>query len=258
MKITTFLLLLALAFIASINPGVALAHTTPSVEIWGEPALVNSTSAFVVTAEFSEVVSGFVDSEVSVSNAEVTSFSSADSFTYSLEITPSGVGNISIDIAAGVAENLQFIGNTAAQQVQIAFDATAPTVAISDEPATVSTLAPFDIRVEFSEPVNDVIDTDITLGNAVITRFTPLEDGSYSVQITPDGGGDISIDIAADVTQDAALNGNLAATRALIDFDTIAPIADAGLDQVVREGEMVIILDGSGSTDEPPGYGCRL
>ena len=106
--------MLALAFTASIRPSVAFALTTPSVEIQGEPALVNSTSAFVVTAEFSEVVSGFVDSEVSVSNAEVTSFSSADGITYSLEITPSGAGNISIDIAAGVAENLQFIGNTAA------------------------------------------------------------------------------------------------------------------------------------------------
>jgi hypothetical protein len=138
------------------------------------------------------------------------------------------------------------------QPVQIAFDATPPSVDILDEPVTVSTLAPFDIRVEFSEPVNDVIDTDITLGNAVVTDFTPLEDGSYSVQITPDGGGDISIDIAADVTQDAALNGNLA-TRALIDFDTIAPTADAGLDQVVSEGEAAVILDGSGSSDNPLG-----
>ena len=114
MKLIGFVLLQALAFTASIGPSVAFADTTPSVEIQGEPARVNSTSAFVVTAEFSEVVSGFVDSEVSVSNAEVTSFSSADGITYSLEITPSGAGNISIDIAAGVAENLQFIGNTAA------------------------------------------------------------------------------------------------------------------------------------------------
>ena len=49
------------------------------------------------------------------------------------------------------------------------------------------------------------------------------------------------------------MNGNSAAAQVLIDFDTIAPIADAGLDQVINEGELTVILDGSGSSDEPPG-----
>jgi len=156
MKFTAFPFFLASVFATSISPGVAFALTTPSVEIRDQPAIVNSTAAFVVTAVFSEVVSGFLDTDVMLGNAAVTSFSSTDGITYSIEITPSGAGDISIDIAAGVA-------------------------------------------------------------------------------------------------QDTALNGNLAATQALIDFDTIAPFADAGPDQVVNEGELAVILDGGGSSDEPPG-----
>ena len=123
---------MALPFTAATTPAVTLDDQAPSVEIQGQPGFVNSTAAFVVAAVFSEVVSGFVESEVSVSNAEVTNFSSTDDITYSIEITPSGTGNISIDIAAGVAENTQQNGNSASQPVQIAFDATPPSVDILD------------------------------------------------------------------------------------------------------------------------------
>ena len=135
----------------------------------------------------------------------------------------------------------------------IALDQTAPSVEIRDEPETVSTLEAFEITVEFSEPVSGFVDTDITTVNALVTLFNSLDAATYSVQITPNGGGNISIDIAAGVAQDAALNDNLAATRALIDFDTIAPTADAGPDQFVNEGAAAVMLDGSGSSDEPPG-----
>ena len=96
---------MALPFTAATTPAVTLDDQAPSVEIQGEPALVNSTAAFVVTAVFSEVVNGFIKTGVSVGNAEVTGFSSTDDITYSIEIKPSGAGDISIDIAAGVAQD---------------------------------------------------------------------------------------------------------------------------------------------------------
>jgi hypothetical protein len=227
MKLTAFILLMALPFTAATTPAIALDDQAPSVEIQGEPGFVNSTAAFVVAAVFSEVVNGFINSGVSVGNAEVIGFSSTDDITYSIEIKPSGAGDISIDIAAGVAEDMQLNGNSAAQQVQVDFDATPPGVDILDVPAvTVNSLAPFDISVEFSEFVYGFIDTDITIVNATVTPFTPEDGAVFRVQITPDGSGDIRIDIAAGVAQDNAGNGNSASQPIQIAFDATPPGVD--------------------------------
>jgi hypothetical protein len=103
----------------------------PGVDIQGEPAIVNSTKPFNVTAEFSEDVTGFISTDISVTNGSVTSFTPVDGNTYTIEITPGGAGNISIDIIDGVAQDGALNANTAATTVNVAFDITAPAVTIT-------------------------------------------------------------------------------------------------------------------------------
>ncbi|MCP4334258.1 MAG: hypothetical protein GY785_16490 [Gammaproteobacteria bacterium] len=124
-------------------------------------------------------------------------------------------------------------------------------VDIQGEPAIVNSTAPFNVSAVFSEDVTGFISTDVTLVNAAVTGFNPVDGANYNIEITPDGGGDISIDIAADVAQDATSNGNTAAVQAIVVFNNLDPIANAGPDQVVNEGSLVT-LDGSGSSDIPP------
>ena len=111
-------------------------------------------------------------------------------------------------MAADAAGN----GNTAAASVRVAYDADAPGVAISGAPATVNSLAPFDVAVTFSEEVSGFDAGDVTVANGAAGAPVQGADAStYTVAITPDGVGDLEIGVAADVATDAADNGNTAA-----------------------------------------------
>ena len=65
---------------------------------------------------------------------------------------PTGNGDVTIDIAADVAQDAATNGNEAATQVVTIFDGTAPTVDIQNAPATIN-LTAYTVTIEFSEPV---------------------------------------------------------------------------------------------------------
>lgn len=102
--------------------------TAPTVDIQGEPSIKTSMSAFSVTIEFSEDVTGFAVGDISVGNGSAGNLSSTDDNTYTADITPDGNGDITIDVAAGVAQDAAGNNNTAATQASVPYDATAPTV----------------------------------------------------------------------------------------------------------------------------------
>ena len=179
------------------------------VAISGAPPTVNSLAPFDVTVTFSEEVSGFDAGDVTVANGNAGNLRGSGA-VYTVAITPDGVGDLEIGVAADVATDAAGNGNTAAASVSVAYDADAPGVAISGAPPTVNSLAPFDVTVTFSEEVSgfDAGDVTVANGNAGNLRGSGAV---YTVAITPDGAGDLEIGVAADVAMDAAGNGNTAA-----------------------------------------------
>ena len=210
---------------AAASVRVAYDATAPGVAISGAPPTVNSLASFDVTVTFTEAVSGFDAGDVSVTNgAAGAPVEEGDASTYTVAITPDGVGDLEIGIAADVATDTADNGNTAAASVRVAYDATAPGVAISGAPPTVNSLASFDVTVTFTEAVSgfDAGDVSVTNGAA----GAPVEEGdasTYTVAITPDGAGDLEIGIAADVATDTADNGNTAAASVRVAYDATAP-----------------------------------
>ncbi|WP_157440988.1 Ig-like domain-containing protein [Aestuariivita boseongensis] len=97
-----------------------------------------------------------------------------------------------------------------------------PSVVINGAPTQVNTVDPFIVTVEFSEEVTGFEQGDVTVANGSVTNFQGSGD-TYSVEITPDGNGGVSIDIANDVAQDSAGNGNTAATQVVVAVDSVAP-----------------------------------
>ncbi|MFT6504952.1 MAG: hypothetical protein ACJAWU_000767 [Oleispira sp.] len=202
---------------AATQASSAFDNAAPTVAISGVPA--NSNAAFTATFTFSEAVTGFDATDITLGNATKGTFTATSSTVYTLVVTPTGAA-VTIDVAANSAIDVASNGNTAATQASSAFDNAAPTVAISGVPANSN--AAFTATFTFSEAVTGFDATDITLGNATKGTFTATSSTVYTLVVTPTGAA-VTIDVAANSAIDVASNGNTAATQASSAFDNAAP-----------------------------------
>ncbi|MEL6320184.1 MAG: Ig-like domain-containing protein, partial [Cyanobacteria bacterium J06626_14] len=137
---------------------------------------------FTMTATFSESVTGLDASDISVSNGTVSNLSGSGD-TYTFDITPTDEGLITVDLAAGVAQDEAGNTNTAAAQFSIDADFTAP-----DAPTVTSSLSQNTIPPVFSGSAED--------GSTVLLGFDLDNDGTPDVvYATTASGGNWSIDL---------------------------------------------------------------
>ena len=128
------LLLLPLVLLAAI-PAVASAKTensggaqgimaqqvAPSVSMSASPGVqVRLNSPVLVTVTFSEPVSGFTLGGITVANGTASGFSGSDGDSvYTFDVTPDALGEVTVDIPAGVATDGEGNDNTAALQLSL-------------------------------------------------------------------------------------------------------------------------------------------
>ncbi len=210
------------------DPSTAI--RVPSVELaTTAPATVNAP--FSVTAEFSESVAGFDDNDIKLDNASLSNFDGSGK-TYTFVVTPDGMGDLTVDVAAGAAvgTDANVTGNTKAEQLVRAADLTAPEVKLTTN-ASIPVNAAFEVVAEFSEPVVEFNADNITLsaGSNISVDPAPVSQDDTNTQYTfwvePPAGtdADVTVDIEADEVQDAAGNGNIAAPQLSVEADLVAP-----------------------------------
>jgi|GEM_PF-2442639 len=112
-------------FAAAVGSGLAGPVTKKSqddltVEITTTALSPTSTSPIPVTVTFSEDVTGFEQSDVTMGNGTISNFTAVSGTVYTFNIYPTTVGVITVDIAADAASN----GNTAATQFSITYNGT--------------------------------------------------------------------------------------------------------------------------------------
>ena len=226
------------------------------------------TGAFNATITFTEAVSGFAETDLSLggtATASITAWDTTDNTVFTAEITPTTSGTVTLDIAADVATDAASNGNTAAttqtvtvtiaepavtpqvdttpvapvvaQQQVLQSDTTAPDVSIS-VPSGTQTGA-LDVTITFTEVVSGFAETDLSLGGtatASITVWNTTDNTVFTAEITPTTSGTVTLDIAADVATDAASNGNTAATQRSVTVDPALStwMPDANLRSAVR------------------------
>ena len=189
----------------------------PTVTITGPTD--DQNGAFDVTITFSESVTGFEQSDVTVGNGSITAFSGSGS-SYTATITPSATGTVTVDVAENVAENNAEYGNRAASQYSVQADIDAPTVSITGP--TDGRNSVFDVTITFSESVTGFEKRDVTVGNGSVTAFSG-SGSSYTATITPAASGTVTVDVPANIATDAAGNSNRAASRFSVQTDIDAP-----------------------------------
>ena len=96
-----------------VSPTVTPSITSTSV-------LVRINSPIPLTATFTEPVSGFAVSDITVFNGSEGNFVGSDGDTvYTFDATPNAIGDVTVDIAADVALDAENNGNTAAIQLSL-------------------------------------------------------------------------------------------------------------------------------------------
>ena len=169
-------------------------------------------------------MTGFVDGELTATNATVGALSPAGGAgtIFTATITPAGTGNVALNVAANVAQDTADNDNTAAPQITVTQDSdVVPTVAITTDSGgsfTQSAPGTFIATVTFSEAVTGFVDGELTATNAAVGALAPAggADTIFTATITPAGTGDIALNVAANVAQDADGNDNIAAPQVIV------------------------------------------
>ncbi|WP_454436246.1 Ig-like domain-containing protein [Thauera mechernichensis] len=229
----------------------------PSVAITDdEPGVANIAGGDVVfTFTFSEAVTGFSADDVTVSNGSKGAFAQLSATTYSLVVTPNAgfEGNLTVDVAAGAAQDAA--GNVslaAAQRVQ-AVDTLAPVVTVSalgGADKVVSTLVGDNVVSGSGEAGRNV--TLLSSSGAVLgTVRADTTTGSWTYTLTADnlavlGQGADSItarqtDAAGNVGQSAAFAFSVDTVAPSL---TINPIAGDDL-LVFAESQEGLVISGT-------------
>ncbi|MGV3505337.1 MAG: Ig-like domain-containing protein [Adhaeribacter sp.] len=194
------------------------------------PTAANPTNlaSIPVTVKFNEPVTGFdIDDIVVAGGVKGTLSGSGDTYTFNITPDPLvSTHQIKVDVAADVAKDAATNDNTAATQLVINYDGNLPTVVLTAPAAANPTnLASIPVTVKFNEPVTGFDIDDIVVAGGVKGTLSGSGD-TYTFNITPDpllSTHTITVDVAADVAQDAATNDNTAAAQLVINYDGNVP-----------------------------------
>jgi len=183
--------------------GVAIPLTITSGVANG--GLTNSANQ-TLTFTFDEAVTGFDDSDVTVTNATKGLFAGSGA-SYTLAITADSDGAVSANVSAGLATAASGTGNLTAASNAFGFtvDTVAPTVS-STNPADAATITAIpSIAVTFSETVTGLTAGQLTVNGSPATTVTGSNPYNFS-GFTDPGDGVITVTLAAGSTTDAAGN----------------------------------------------------
>ena len=189
----------------------------PVVVISGVPEYSNGP--FTAKFLFSESVS-FKDSDVVYGNATGSELASISSKEYTVVVTPTDQGEVTVSLGAGAVLDGAGNGNESKQAVSL-YDSISPTLVIGGVPVISRTT--FNARFTFSEDVIGFTAASISLGNATKGAFVTVNAKEYTLVIRPTEDGEVTVDVAENVTADTATNGNEAAIQAVSTYDVSRP-----------------------------------
>ncbi len=202
------------------NKNLIIDGVVPTVTITSDASDPHS-GAFTATFTFSEDVTGFASEDITVGNGTASDFQTSSASVYTATITPASDGDVTIDVGADLSTDIAGNNNTAATQLSITNDETAPTITITSSADPTS--GAFTATFTFSEDVTGFASEDITVGNGASSDFQSTSATVYTATITPSADGDVTVDVAADKATDAAGNNNIAATQLSVTNDETGP-----------------------------------
>ncbi|MDN4163330.1 beta strand repeat-containing protein [Nocardioides abyssi] len=193
--------------------------TKPTVTLTAPTGPHNGT--FTVGLAFSEDVDGLALGDLVVTNGTVAGLT-GNGAAYTVEVTPTTDGPVTIALPAGTVTDTAGNPNTASTTLTRAADLTAPTPVLSAPTGPVN--GPFDLTVTFDETVTGFTAGALEVTGATLGTVTTEPGGTtYVVTVTPDAEGDVEVRLPAGAATDAAGNPSRAATPLTRRVDTTPP-----------------------------------
>jgi streptogramin lyase len=98
-----------------------------------------------------------------------------------------------------------------------------PTVTLTTTAPTTLSWA-FTVSAEFSKPVTEVYATGFVIVNGTGTEFTSLSPTNYTILVTPESEGNVTVDMEIGAGKDEALNDSTKAIQLIRKYDSIKPV----------------------------------
>jgi hypothetical protein len=207
-------------------PPVTVVSDTTAPTTLVETTEPDPTSANPIpfTVTFSESVTGFDASDITVSNGTVTNFSGSGA-NYSFDVIPSGSGvTVTVSVAADVAADDATNGNQASNVVTRQFNGTVVSASIAPVQSDPTNASPIQFTVTFGESVTGFDLADLTVTNGTTSNLQG-SGASYTFDVTPTADGLVTVDLAAGAATGTVSGGSTSAASASITSDTTAPTA---------------------------------
>lgn len=203
---------------------------TASADVTYTVTYADADSVSLAASDIVLETTGTADATITVTG------SGAETRTVTLSAI-TGDGTLGITVPASTAVdavgNLAEAGGTSAT---FSVDNTLPTVEIT---APINSPDAFPITITFSEDVTGLVDTDITATNATISDFAG-SGTTYTATVTPTvAGTDVTLEVAADVSEDAV--GNLNAASSLVTVTTNSS-GSVSINGVAIEGQTLTAI----------------
>ena len=197
--------------------------TRPTLTINDVPARINSTTAFTAEFVFSEDVTGFAATDITVTGGTAGAFAATNATTYTLAVTPTGSANVVVTVAADAATDGVNTGPASAVTATATWDVTRPTLTINDVPARINSTTAFTAEFVFSEDVTGFAATDITVTGGTAGAFAATNATTYTLAVTPTGSANVVVTVAADAATDGVNTGPASAVTATATWDVTRP-----------------------------------
>ena len=189
-------------------PTLAISHNGPAV----------LTGPTTFTFQFSEPVTGFSENDISLGYHTASSFTAVDGDTYTLVVTPTSDGVVTVTVGPNVVQDVAMFQNMGAS-LSVPSDITAPSVVLinrNSPESSVTNSGNVSFRVTFSEAVTGVDASDFQLALTGVTVANPLS--------VVDSGDHIRFTVNV-----SGISGNGFLGLNLIDTQSIHDAANIGL-----------------------------
>lgn len=127
-------------------------------------------------------------------------------------------GTASITVPTGSYTDVAGNNGGAGTTPGLTFDTQAPTVTIGSMDTNPTTTSPIPLTATFAESVTGFTASDVTVSNGTVGSFVAVSGTTYTFTVTPTAPGTVTVTIGAGAAQDAAGNGNTAASPFSIQF----------------------------------------